>query len=143
MNFDDMFEDVFDDDNFEIVDFEIVDNEAIYNSLVEIFNNKGYDKQLNHLVLACLDFVALKNIYDSEKDNILGQSDTYEKMLRAIAVVNVIIETFIAADDDLFNKVEGFRDEYINNELNKIEFEKNISSNRIAKYLKNNGDLEE
>ena len=60
MNFDDMFEDVFDDDNFEIVDFEIVDNEAIYNSLVEIFNKKGYDKQLNYLVLACLDFVALK-----------------------------------------------------------------------------------
>lgn len=138
MNFDNFFEEVFNDDNFNIID-----TETIYNALIEIFEYKGFDKQLTNLTLACLDFVALKNIYDSEKKNVLKQDEIYNRMLKAMAVMNVLTETFIVTNDDVFNMVEDFREEYINNELNKIEFEKNISSNRIAKYLKNNGDLEE
>lgn len=138
MNFDNFFEEVFNDDNFNIID-----TETIYNALIEIFEYKGFDKQLTNLTLACLDFVALKNIHDSEKMNVLKQDEIYNRMLKAMAVMNVLTETFIVANDDVFNMVEDFREEYINNELNKIEFEKNISSNRIAKYLKNNGDLEE
>ena len=138
MNFDNFFEEVFNDDNFNIID-----TETIYNALIEIFEYKGFDKQLTNLTLACLDFVALKNIHDSEKKNVLKQDEIYNKMLKAMAVMNVLTETFIVANDDVFNMVEAFREEYINNELNKIEFEKNMSSNRIAKYLKNNGDLED
>lgn len=139
MNFDNFFEEVFNDDNFNIID-----TETIYNALIEIFEHKGFDKQLTNLTLACLDFIALKNIYDAEKGNPLKQADIYNRMIKTMAVINVLIETFIVADDNVFDMVEDFREEYINNELNRIEFEKNTStSNRIAKYLKNNGDLDE
>ena len=132
MDFEDFFEEVFNDDNFNVID-----NEMIYNALIDIFENKGFDRQLTNLTLACLDFVALKNIYDA--GNVLKQDEIYNKMLKTMATINVLIETFIVANDDVFDMVEDFREEYINNELNKIEFEKNISSNRIAKYFKNEG----
>lgn len=136
MDFKDFFDDIFDDNNFEVVD-----NELIYNSLIEIFESKGFDKQLMSLTLACLDFVALKNIYDSEAEKGLGKTKAYYRMIRSMAIVNTILETFIVANDDIFEVVENFREEYINNELGKIGFEKSVD-NRVAKYFKNNGGLE-
>lgn len=133
MNFDNFFEEVFNDDNFNIID-----TETIYNALIEIFEYKGFDKQLTNLTLACLDFVALKNIHDSEKMNVLKQDEIYNRMLKAMAVINVLTETFIVANDDVFNMVEDFREEYINKELNIIEFNKNMSTeNRLAKFFGN------
>ena len=136
MDFKDFFEDIFNDDSFDVID-----NELIHNSLIEIYKNKGFDRQLTSLTLACLDFVALKNIYDSESKKDMGKTEIYYRMLRSMAVVDTILETFIVANDDVFEMVEDFREKYINNELGKIEFEKSVD-NRVKKYFKNNGGLE-
>lgn len=131
--FDDMFDNVFDDDNFDLID-----NELAYNALIDIFNERGFDKQLMILVLACLDFVALKNIYNDTTENDFSRSEIYNRMLRAMATISVLIETFVLANDDVFEAAENFREEYINNELKKIELEKSVSSfNRMTKFFRN------
>ena len=72
----------------------------------------------------------------------MGKTEIYYRMLRSMAVVDTILETFIVANDDVFEMVEDFREKYINNELGKIEFEKSVD-NRVEKYFKNNGGLEQ
>lgn len=130
---DEMFDEIFDNDNFDIIDyedFECIDYDEIYNGYNIIYSNLGFEKIIFYLSLACADFQALKSIYEQDKS-----PQIYKQLIETLAKMQVLLENISAANNDMLLEVEKFSESYIKNNLNRIN--ENVINNRIKDYFRN------
>lgn len=129
MNYDNIFgEGIYEEDDRSI--------EKDYEDLAGIFYKNGFDKQLRELDKANMEMWRATSAVTGPK-NYVSTDDKMQWLIESMAMVHTLIESFIVANEDIFNIVDAVKKKYIEHELSKEDNIKSCNNNRIA-YLLNN-----